>query len=125
MKIENRGLISIDVAKLPDKKNVEKASKTQEESGVLVDAKLSQTLRDTVDAIARSGMSPGDVHSDVQDSALGLLHSMEVEAKRPRLSDEDLLGLADRVSAQMKAAPKAALAAFSKPDSDRVSDLVH
>lgn len=125
MKIENRGVIPIETARTALKKaKATQASQTNESKKDLVDSKLSQALQDTVKGIQERQMTPAEVHSDVDEvRASGLLKSMDVEGSKQRLSDEELLKLADKVASDSQANPDQAMGAFNEFKSERVSSL--
>ncbi|MBN8555569.1 MAG: hypothetical protein J0L93_09005 [Deltaproteobacteria bacterium] len=130
MKIQNnRGVVSID-AKLNADRNAKVKSgaadsaqeKTKSDS---VDTRVSQALSQALEQISQSGLSAGDVHSEVDEKKIaGLLNSFEVDSKRSRMSDQDLEKMADKVSTEMKANPQAASRAFKSIEADRVAELV-
>lgn len=129
MKIGNGGgSTPIDLHRM---KGLEKISKSDASSSAKsvrsdrVSAQVSQTLRDTVEKIESLGLTAGEIHSNVDASrAQGLLRSMEVEAKRPKVNNDDLLMMADRVSALMAENPSQASDAFKDIDPTRVADLL-
>lgn len=126
MKIENnRGAIPIQFKSFKKQEAVD-ISKTQNNSAPdQVATKLSQTLRDVVTGISESGLTAGEVHSNVDETrAAGLLYSMDVDAKRPRLDDDQIVALADKVAKDIESSPKQAVAAFQELDASRVADLV-
>ncbi|MDB5038209.1 MAG: hypothetical protein JWQ35_1737 [Bacteriovoracaceae bacterium] len=125
MKIENnRNIVSI--ARNSEKKNPVQATKTKSEQGTdQVDSKLSNALNGAVDGITSSGLTAGQVHSQVDEvKASGLLKSSSVDSSQPRLSDSDLLKKADQVAKDSKSSPSQAIAAFNNLDANRVAQLI-
>ena len=130
MKIQNdRGVISLDVNRKLEKNEKIKSGaaesaqeKTKSDS---VDTRVSQALSQALDQITRSGLSIGEVHSEVDEQKIaGLLNSFEVDSKRARMSDQDLEKMAEKVSAEIKSNPQAASRAFKSINADRVAELV-
>lgn len=135
MKIQNgsSSIVSIDLKKMKGTEKVvtdesTKAARSTGETTVSrssIDVKVSQTLRDTLDMISEAGLSAGEVHSNVNESrVMGLLKSMDVEAKRPQLDAEMLLKLADKLSEDMQNNPTQAKNVFKDLDPKRVADLI-
>jgi hypothetical protein len=123
MKIEGRGgVIPFEKPKSVEKKS---AAKESREPTPKAEDKISTALRNAIDGIEKSGLTGGEVHSNVDEQrAAGLLRSIDVEAKQPRMSDKDLLKLADSVSEKMTQDPQRAVNAFKDFDAKRVADLV-
>jgi len=94
--------------------------------GDSVDAQLSAALNFITNAISDSGLTAGQIHSQVDESRLeNVLHNLErVEAKRPQYDTQRILELSDRVVAAMASDSPGALAAFKTPDAARVADLL-
>lgn len=104
---------------------MDKIAKTAEELIPDTNSQLSKKLRETLSAIENSGLSPADVHSKVNQSRVeGLMNSMNIQAKRPSLSAEETLKLADRVAAQMQNQPEQALDSFKDIRPEDVSRLL-
>jgi hypothetical protein len=133
MKIQNGsgGVISLDLKKMKgtekaDTSNEVKTSKSSRaDRAAVVDAKVSVTLEHTLDLISDAGLTAGEVHSNVDSARVtGLLKSMDVEAKRPKLDMEALMKLADKVSEDIQNNPEKAREAFNEIDPSRVADLL-
>ncbi len=127
MKVDNRGVIPISTARSSAKKVQEANSSKSLEStnSDRVSSRLSKALDSAVKGIESSGLSAGQVHSEVDEArAQGLLKSIDVQEKRPQMNTEDLLKLADKVVSDSQKNPQQAAAAFNHPDSGRVADLV-
>lgn len=126
MKVESRGLVPLDIRSLDQKKiEREQAALVDESALDTRDIELSRRLRETIEAIGESGLSAGDFHSGLDETRVhGLLHSLEFEARRPRLADEELLALADRVQADLLAKPEQAGNAFKEISGARVAELL-
>jgi len=91
-----------------------------------VDAKLSAALSFLTTAISESGLTAGQIHSQVDESRLeNVLKSLDrVEAKRPQYDSERILQLSNRVAQAIEADSQGALAAFKTPNAARVADLL-
>jgi hypothetical protein len=109
-----------------DTSNEVKTSKSSRaDRAAVVDAKVSVTLEHTLDLISDAGLTAGEVHSNVDSARVtGLLKSMDVEAKRPKLDMEALMKLADKVSEDIQNNPEKAREAFNEIDPSRVADLL-
>lgn len=115
--------------------NQAKANKAKDQASVeakvsaqkdLVDTKLSQTLDNLTKAIADSGLTAGELHSHVDEDRLNrVLESIDrVDAKQPRLSDDQLLALSDRLVENMTQNPQKAASVFGSLNPSRVADLL-
>ena len=131
MKIEGGNKNPIDLQKVKSQKQQEvkenKLAGQTARSPDQVSAKLSQTLSAITKEIEESGLTAGEVHSVIdEDRAIALLESFDRvgEGKQPTLPAEDLLEMADKLSAQFDQSPEFALSAFNAPDRNRVQDLL-
>jgi hypothetical protein len=120
----------VDLQKVKAQKEGEaKAIKDQQQSSSsdVVDAKLSQTLNSITDAIQTSGITAAELHSNIdEERAATLLESFELvaQSKQPRLEDDQILEMADRVSGLMDDSADAALKAFGSVNRARVEELL-
>jgi hypothetical protein len=90
-----------------------------------VDSRLSNALNSALEGISQSGITAGQVHSQMNEVvAAGLLRSSQVDSQTPRMSDEELLKMADKVVKDSQAAASQALGAFNELDPNRVAQLV-
>jgi hypothetical protein len=128
MKIDqNRNVIPFEPVKTTEKKSTEAPPRAQVDTRNQdqVDSKLTNALNGAVDAIKNSGLSPAEVHSRVDDvSAQGLLRASSVDSSQPRLTNDELLKMADKVVADSQRNASQAYNAFNQPDSNRVSQLL-
>lgn len=131
MKIEGGGSgAPIDLNKVKAQKEnelKEAAAKKADNAQFKVDAKLSQTLSSITSAIEESGLTAGELHSNVDEGrALGLLESFDRvgESKQPRLEDDQILDIADKLSSAMLESPEKALDSFKQPSRGRVEELL-
>ncbi len=128
MKIDQRANVPVEALKRfdkRDKENIKESSAKSDSKPDRVDAKLSKALKETVGEIERSNLSAADVHSKVDEAKVsGLLHSLEIRAKQPKVSDDKLKALADDVARLSEANPAQARAAFNEFDPARVAELV-
>lgn len=127
MKVDNRSPISIDVGRAKSKES-KAAGETKSQAKGLVSNKpedVQKALDRAVSDIESSGLTAGEVHSSVDETRLtGFLKSIDVQAKQPRLSDDELLKMADKVSTATRENPAQASSAFNTPDASRVAELV-
>lgn len=130
MKIQGGGPNNpIDLQKVKNQKEISKneAAASKAASGDQVSAKLSQTLQSITEQIQNSGLSIGEIHSNVnEDRAMALLGSFDRigEGKQPRLPDAEILNMADKLSEFLSGNPAEASQAFNVPDRSRVEDLI-
>jgi len=127
MKIENKPtLVSIDSKRI-SKKDVKSESSADVDSTKAdsVNTKLTTALNNVLKGIEASGLTAADVHSNVSEKvAVQLLNDSPVQAVRPKVSNQALLAIADRVSFQMLQEPQKAVGAFSDLKASRVSELL-
>jgi hypothetical protein len=127
MKISGKGPNTpVDFTQAKVERSKTENSNSPAASSDRVSAKLSQVLSSITDAIAESGLTAGQLHSNVDEARLNsILDSLDrIEAKRPEVDMAKLLQMTDRVSSQMLSRPEDAVAAFKKPDPSRVSELI-
>jgi hypothetical protein len=128
MKIQggNNGNRPIDFNQIKNEKIEKSESPVTSTKGDSVDAKLSAALNFITSAISDSGLTAGQIHSNVDESRLeNVLENLErVEAKRPQYDSQRILELSDRVVQAMANDSSGALAAFKTPDVARVADLL-
>lgn len=91
-----------------------------------VDAGVSQSLQYLEKAIQETHLSLEDIHSFIDEERLdNVLVSLErVESKRPRLTDEDLLHLADKTASAMEAQSESMQHLHHSPSPNRVAELL-
>lgn len=129
MKVSGKGpQVPIDFVQASNslKNRSEVSGSEKSAAGDKVDARLSQVLSSITAAIAESGLTAGQLHSEVDENRLQhILDSFDrVEAKRPEVDWEKVLQLADSLQEEMVSDPEAAIAAFKKPNPERVADLL-
>ncbi len=133
MKIDGRGVIPLDTKRLQADKKTKLADAAPKAADAAQSEKarprneeeIAKALESTVEDIGKSGVSAGDVHSKADEARItGFLKSIDVQGKQPRLSDGDVLKLADKVASSTQADPQQASAAFNTPDATRVAELV-
>ncbi len=128
MKIQggNNGNRPVDFNAIKSDKNEKPSSTSSSAKGDSVDAKLSAAINFITNAISDSGLTAGQIHSNVDEARLeNVLNSLErVEAKRPQYDSQRILELSDRVASAIGSDTTAALAAFKTPDVARVADLI-
>lgn len=130
MKIENqRNVIQFEANRASEKKPIESqtstASSNASKSQDQVDSRLTDALNGAVEAIQKSGLSPAEVHSQVDESvAQGLLRSSAIDSRSPRLNDDELLKMAEQVQSDSQTYPNQAYNAFNDLNPDRVSQLL-
>ncbi|PIR22818.1 MAG: hypothetical protein COV44_06575 [Deltaproteobacteria bacterium CG11_big_fil_rev_8_21_14_0_20_45_16] len=130
MKIQGGGSGNpVDIQKVRAQKEnaaeLEKNSKAA--SSDWVDAKLSKTLASITEAIKDSGLTAAELHSNIDEERAGaLLDSFErvAEGRQPRLEDDQIMAMADRVGEFMDLNPSEASSAFRQIDRNRVEDLL-
>lgn len=102
-----------------------KIEKAEVAKGDSVDTRLSSALQNVLKGISDSGLSAGEVHSNVSEKTVErLLNESPVQAVRPKLSNEALLALTNKVADSMLADPHKALEAFSEIKGARVAELL-
>lgn len=133
MKIDSRSVVPLDTKRLQTDKKAKSAESAQKANTAVQpekarprnDEEIAKALQDTVQDIQESGISAGDVHSRVDESRIsGFLKSIDIQGKQPRMSDDEVLKLADKVAEATEANPADASAAFNAPDATRVAELV-
>lgn len=128
MKIQNSSSSKpIELSQVKAQKEAQSAKATQSSrSGDQVSAKLSTTLRDVTEAIQNSGITAGELHSNINESrAMGLLDSFDrVEEKAIPVEADKALQFANDLAEQMLAEPQAAANAFSNISRNRVEELL-
>lgn len=128
MKIQNSGSskpIELNQVKAQKEAQSTKAAHSSR-SGDQVSAKLSTALRDVTEAIQNSGLTAGELHSNVNESrAMGLLDSFDrVEEKAAPVEADKALQFANDLAEKMIAEPQAAANAFSNISRNRVEELL-
>lgn len=128
MKIQNSGSSKpIELSQIKAQKEAQSAKASDKSrSGDQVSTKLASALRDVTDAIENSGLSAGELHSNVNESrAMGLLESFDrVEEKAAPVEADKALQFAADLAEKMLANPQAAADAFSAPSRNRVEELL-
>ncbi len=128
MKIDGRGT---GLSPVIDKAQAEKSAKVEnlKQEGKLpvdsVNTRLSSALRSVLEGISQSGLSAGDVHSNVSAKSVArLLDESPVSEVKQVRSPAELLSMADQVSQMMSFDPQAAVQAFGSIKADRVAELL-
>ncbi len=88
-------------------------------------AEVDRVLNKVVKDIEKSGLSASEMHSSVDEAKVnGFLRSIDAESRQPRMSDDAVLALADKVAKTQQADAQAAAATFNPLDPERVAELV-
>lgn len=128
MKVNGGGPhLPVDAAKASKANDVQKEEIKSKGTKVVdsVDARLSKALKAVEEEIYSTGLTAGEVHSNVDEKRIvNLLKSMEnVEAKGPSLGDEDIMAMVDSLSVKLQEDPEQALKSHHRLDGSRVLEL--
>lgn len=127
MKIQGgNGAGPVDLAQVKAKKEAEASKESKKVANDSVDAKLSKTLSSLTEQIANSGLTAGELHSNIDEDRLQkVLDSIDrVDGKQPRVSDDQLLEIADRIADRILAEPQRAVAAYGSVNASRAAELL-
>lgn len=129
MKIESRNstiqLDAVRAAKQKEVKQAEEAKGAKVGSGDSVNTQLSQALSNVLEGISESGLSAGEIHSNVSPQVVDhLLSEAPIAVSKPQIPADILLAFTDKVASMMVQDPQASLKAFSAIDPNRALELI-